>query len=51
MYEVVDDFITNVDEIMELVKQHEAEGRFTNRGIGGTDTHATVYTNINLVIG
>jgi hypothetical protein len=43
MYEVKENFITNVDEIMELVKQHEEQGCFTNRGIGGTDKHETVY--------
>jgi len=43
MYEVKENFITNVDEIMELVKQHEEQDRFTNRGVGGTDKHETVY--------
>ena len=43
MYEVQQDFITNVDEIMEKVKEHEAKGLFTNRGIGGTQKHATKY--------
>ena len=43
MYEVKDGFITNVDEIMEQVKEHEAKGLFTNRGIGGTQKHATKY--------
>ena len=43
MYEVQPDFITNVDEIMEKVKEHEAKGLFTNRGIGGTQKHATKY--------
>ena len=43
MYEVKDGFITNVDEIMEQVKEHEAKGLFTNRGIGGTQKHATEY--------
>jgi len=43
MYEIVDDYITNVDDIMQKVLEHEAQGKFTNRGIGGTDTHATIY--------
>ena len=43
MYEVQEGFITNVDEIMKLVKQHELEGKFTNRGKGGTQKHATKY--------
>ena len=43
MYEVVNDYITNVDDIMQKVLEHEAQGKFTNRGIGGTDTHATIY--------
>jgi len=43
MYEVKENFITNVDEIMNLVKEHEQKGLFTNRGIGGTDKHATAY--------
>ena len=43
MYEIVDDYITNVDDIMQKVLEHEAQGKFTNRGIGGTDKHATIY--------
>ena len=43
MYEVKENFITNVDEIMELVKEHEMKDKFTNRGIGGKEKHATKY--------
>tara|TARA_B100000900_G_scaffold233431_1_gene198201 strand:- start:13386 stop:13898 length:513 start_codon:yes stop_codon:yes gene_type:complete len=43
MYEVKENFITNVDDIMELVEKHELDNKFTNRGIGGTDKHATIY--------
>ena len=43
MYELVDRYITNVDDIMPMVYDHEQRGMFTNRGIGGTDTHETKY--------
>ena len=43
MYEIVNEYITNVDDIMQKVLEHEAQGKFTNRGIGGTDKHATIY--------
>lgn len=43
MYEVVENFITNVDEIMEKVLEHEKRGLFTNRGVGGKEKHGTKY--------
>jgi len=43
MYQLVENFVTNVDEIMDIVYLHEEQGKFTNRGIGGTEKHATKY--------
>ena len=43
MYEVKENFITNVDEIMIEVKKHEDQGLFTNRGVGGKEKHGTKY--------
>tara|TARA_B100001939_G_scaffold345423_1_gene361948 strand:- start:1147 stop:1635 length:489 start_codon:yes stop_codon:yes gene_type:complete len=43
MYKIVENFITNVDDIMLQVKEHEAQGKFTNRGIGGAEKHGTKY--------
>ena len=47
MYEVREDFITNVDEIMMLVKEHETEGKFTRRGKGANERHETKYGKSN----
>jgi len=43
MWKVVENYITNVDEIMELVKEHEKQGKFTFRGKGGSEKHGTMY--------
>jgi len=43
MYELVEEYITNVDEIMDLVHSHEAQGKFTARGLGSKEKHATKY--------
>jgi len=43
MYEIIENYITNVDEIMQKVKEHEAEGKFTFRGTGGKELHNTAY--------
>ena len=51
MYKIVENFITNVDDIMLQVKEHEAQGKFTNRGIGGAEKHGTKsvsYTHLTL---
>lgn len=43
MYKIVENYITNVDEIMLKVKEHEEKGKFTFRGIGGEENHGTKY--------
>ena len=43
MWNLVEGYITNVDEIMEQVKEHELKGRFTFRGKGGSEQHNTAY--------
>ena len=43
MYKIVENYITNVDDIMFKVKQHEEKGKFTFRGIGGEEKHGTKY--------
>jgi len=42
-FNVVENFIGNVDDIMQLVKEHELEQKFTFRGIGGREQHNTKY--------
>jgi hypothetical protein len=43
MYDIVENYIKNVDNIMQKVKEHEAKGKFTFRGIGGKELHGTKY--------
>jgi len=43
MYKIVENYITNVDEIMLKVKEHEQNNKFTFRGIGGDEKHGTKY--------
>jgi len=43
MWKVLENYITNVDEIMEQVKEHEKQDKFTFRGKGGKEKHGTMY--------
>lgn len=43
MWSLVENYMTNVDEVMELVKEHEKQGKFTFRGKGGKEKHGTAY--------
>lgn len=47
MYDLVEQYITNVDKIMLQVLEHEQQGKFTRRGKGAREMHETKYGKSN----